>query len=240
VTIEETIAHGLGDELWNSDPYRILRNHMSGYALGRDVHNSLVENPNLSMNGILSLAFYTSDVRRYGGAREDNIYWKINTAFKSGESAEISRWNPFFFYLNEAKRNLPKHSAGILLVYYSMTCLLLLDVTLYRGIDKRICDLSPIYQKEDSFVTWTSFTSTTTDAEVVKRFSPDKVGTWMVIKGVPDGITIPFSLFPSEKEVLLFPNTTLKVKSILLEEFKDFTGAPKVDFIYFTWVPMEI
>jgi hypothetical protein len=75
-------------------------------------------------------------------------------------------------------------------------------------------------------VTWISFSITTTDKDVIKRFSATDEGTWMIIKGVTDGIQIPFSLYPSENEVLLFPNTSLIVEHIFTEDMKRLTGHP--------------
>jgi hypothetical protein len=91
--------------------------------------------------------------------------------------------------------------------------------------------------EEGHNVNWTSFSSTTTDENVIKAFSQKHSGTWMIIKGVTEGIRIPFSLYPNENEVLLYPNTTLRVDHLFSRHMKRLTKHPEgLDIIEFTCV----
>jgi hypothetical protein len=108
--------------------------------------------------------------------------------------------------------------------------------TVYRGIDKPLSKLSSDY-KAGNAVTWITFSSTTTNGDVIKKFSDKHEGTWMIIKGVIDGIQIPFSLYPSENEVLLYPNTMLVVNNIFTKDMKMLTKQPEgLDIIEYSIV----
>ena len=87
--------------------------------------------------------------------------------------------------------------------------------TVYRGMKNKPADLGGNYEKEDEF-TWSGFTSTSTNMEVMKSFV-GKVGdrTLFVLKsdGCGRGL-VDFSLFPSEDEVVLPPNVRFEVESV--------------------------
>lgn len=58
----------------------------------------------------------------------------------------------------------------------------------------------------------------------------------MVIEAY-DGVAIPFSLFPNEKEILFYPNTRIQVVSVLQSNFKALLQIPETyDVIEFKQV----
>jgi hypothetical protein len=106
----------------------------------------------------------------------------------------------------------------------------------YRGIDKPLSQLPSDYYPGNEII-WASFTSATTDGEVIQKFSDKHEGTWMIIKNVTEGIQIPFSLCPNENEVLLYPNTSVLVDNILTKDMKKLTKHPdRLDIVEFSCV----
>jgi hypothetical protein len=104
--------------------------------------------------------------------------------------------------------------------------------TAYRGIDQALTTLSDQYV-HDAVVVWDAFTSTTTSDSLVQAFSGSNIGTWMVIE-VKEGYQLPFSLFPMENEVLLFPNSSFKVTAVVTNEIKKLLKFPVgLDVIHF-------
>jgi hypothetical protein len=202
--VHAALEESLGAELWSSAPYENLRRVVLKYAKSRTIENILNENSGLTVNAVLSLVYFTADIQKFKGAKTDNIYFLMNQALQSRDFSNITRWNGFVFYLFEAKEYLPKFRGMLLYTLNSSDSSV---GTVYRSIDKPISEM----YEEGHNVNWTSFSSTTTDENVIKAFSQKHSGTWMIIKGVTDGIQIPLSLFPNENEVLLFPNTTLRV-----------------------------
>ena len=90
--------------------------------------------------------------------------------------------------------------------------------TTYRAIEKPLTKLSSQYVPGGK-VLWVPFTSTTKDLNVMRQFAYQQTGTWMILHGT-QGIDITFSLFPSEQEVLFFPNSEFSISSILTDKMK--------------------
>ena len=98
----------------------------------------------------------------------------------------------------------------------------------YRGIKDSITKISSQYT-HGNCVVWTAFSSTSKDKSVMGKFSK-KVGnawhgTWMIIN-IRDGIEMPFSLFPTEDEVLLYPNTVVQLDQVLSSNTKKLFNIP--------------
>ena len=73
-------------------------------------------------------------------------------------------------------------------------------------------------------VVWVSFTSTTTDkSQTLRQFGNG--GTFFKIKTKYGRDIGPLSLFPTEREILLLPNSVFVVKSVLSSEEVPLVGA---------------
>lgn len=194
LSVHDALEEALGHEVWwNSLPFVKLREAVMTYSVSNRMTAALRTYDTLSLSAALSLVYFTSDIRKYGGLKTENIYFMMNQVMQERDAEAIARWSRFIALLFSARNALPKFRG-----------------TVYRGIDK------PIAQNyaEGQEVTWASFSSTTTDENVIKNFSEKHHGTWMIINGVQNGVQIPFSMFPNEREVLLYPNTVLAVDHV--------------------------
>jgi len=98
--------------------------------------------------------------------------------------------------------------------------------TVYRGVKGQLTKISTQYVIGND-ITWITVTSTSKNSRVKDLFSGDNNATWMMIQ-VTDGRDISsLSLFPSEEEVLLPPNTRVRVKEIVGVDVKKFLGLPE-------------
>jgi hypothetical protein len=97
LSIHEALAQGVGRELWESPPYRRLRDLVVKYANSTNILKNLQAYPGLSLNAILALVYYTSDVRRFHGKKTDNVFALINEAINSREPDAIGQWDAFVF-----------------------------------------------------------------------------------------------------------------------------------------------
>jgi hypothetical protein len=113
LSIDEAVEQGIGKELWESAPYKRLRQLVMKYAKSSKIQTVMQDYPGLSLDAILSLVYYTSDVRRFHGKKSDNIFALVNEALISRNVDVIARWDPFVYYLYEAKKHLPKYSGMI-------------------------------------------------------------------------------------------------------------------------------
>jgi len=118
-------------------------------------------------------------------------------------------WHPFLYYAMGARDYLLKYKG-----------------VSYRGIDKPVLAISKQY-RQGGVVTFIAFTSTSKDKDVINNFnSLEEGGMWFILEGY-DGIEVPFSLFPTESEVLYFPNTTFTVTNVLIKsEMKKLASIP--------------
>jgi len=209
-SIHQCVSMAVGN-LWNSSPYKTLLNAVKGHIANNDeVEKALRDNPSLTEDEIGSLIYYTSDIRKFNGKVEDCIFTLINRDLRSRDPNHLNKWLPFLYYIHEAKKHLPLYKGRV-----------------YRGIKEPITKISTKYMPGKNVV-WISFTSTTKDdsTEVIKSFTKDDgTGTWMILD-ITDGIEIPFSLFPTENEVLLYPNTIVHVDSILDAGMKTILKVP--------------
>jgi hypothetical protein len=116
LNVHQAVRDAIGQERWESPPYKRLRQVLASVAETSTIIKILSSHPSLSMNAILSLVYYTSDVRRFNGKKADNIFALLNESMSSGDGVAIARWRPFVYYMYEAKKHLPKYSGNISLV----------------------------------------------------------------------------------------------------------------------------
>jgi len=132
-------------------------------------------------------------------------------------------WKPFLYYLVRAVHKLPN-----------------LEMTVYRAFDKPLTTLSKQYIDGNTIV-WIAFTSTSTQKDILKTFSQNvNLGTYMMLKVTQGKNIAPLSLFPSEGEVLLLPNSTFKVTQVLKDDTKELLNHPKnMDIITMQQIPSD-
>jgi len=209
MNIHECVKFVIGDDLWNSKPYQLLYQAILSHLKdSEDVKIVLRHNKKLNLNHVGAMVYYTADVRLFGGNKSESLYKLLNPDLITKDSRNIQKWNPFLFYAIQSKEFFPKYK-GIS----------------YRGIDKPLTTLSKQY-KQGNLVTWVAFTSTTKNKNVIKNFSSNDNGSWLIIEG-NDGIELPFSLFPLESEVLYFPNSTFLVTAIITNNMKELMQSPQ-------------
>lgn len=216
ISIHQCVRTAIGN-LWNSPPYHVLFNAIQNHMeTSPEVQSTLRQNSGLTEDEIGALIYYTSDVRNYNGTVDECIFTLINRDLRSRNPNDLNKWLPFLYYMHQAKKHLPSYNGRV-----------------YRGIRDPLTKLSKQYT-QGGCVVWIAFTSTTKDDLVIKQFSKNGTGTWMIID-VNDGIEIPFSLFPTENEVLLYPNAAVQVDTILDPEMKTLLKLPmELDIIRFT------
>jgi hypothetical protein len=118
----------------------------------------------------------------------------------------VERWKDFSFFLVSALKKLPA-----------------LNVTTFRGENKRVTELSRQYHKNNQ-VCRITFTATTRNKDdTIKAFGNG--GTLFKLK-IFDGRDISkLSLYESEMEVILWPNSTFRVTATLSsDEVRELDG----------------
>jgi len=150
---------------------------------------------------------------------ENNVFRLINSHLANRHLPDC--FLPYIYFLIQGLNKLPNYSG-----------------TVYRGIDISLLELSKQYSR-DNLVLWVAFTSTTTDINVMKRFTGDK-GTWLAID-IEEGKEIQkFSMYPTESEVLILPNSKFIVKEVLSESMKKLVNMPShIDCITIIQLPSK-
>jgi len=84
-----------------------------------------------------------------------------------------------------------------------------------------------------------AFSSTSKNKDQISNFSQNDIGTWIILT-ITEGKDISsFSMFQNEEEVLLLPNTYLKVEGIMTENMKVLMNInkPNLDVIELKQIP---
>eukprot|EP00759_Apiculatamorpha_spiralis_P023802 PhF_6_TR27352/c0_g4_i1/m.40211 len=168
---------------------------------GRSPHEDYLGHLHLTEDDVCALYVYTLETEIYGdmnwGLREDN-------------ADVLHRYKGYMHYLLRAMGKLPRHN--------------LKDSQLYRGID---LDLEHAYAGA-AFVRWHAFSSTTASPLVVADFVKSSgmtgkppTGTVFLVRSRHGVYLHDFSEFPKESEVLLPPNTLLRVTQKLQDTTKE-------------------
>eukprot|EP00759_Apiculatamorpha_spiralis_P045392 PhF_6_TR42167/c0_g1_i1/m.63747 len=157
--------------------------------------------PNITKNAAIALYVYTLELE---------YYLDMNRGLRENDVPTIQRYRPLIYHLLEAFKQIERHS--------------LLDSQLYRGINLNI-------QKKFeglTFVRWYGVTSSTSSSTLLSEFLKRQAnpnGTVFIIRS-HKGIRIgEFSGYPMENEILLPPNTLLKIEGKVSEGTKELLGS---------------
>ncbi|KAH3762446.1 hypothetical protein Pelo_5746 [Pelomyxa schiedti] len=155
----------------------------------------------LTIEEAASISLYTYDFSN-SAQHDKNPFRLLNQALFSQQEKELSTVADLLICLLSALRKLPKVHLPVL----------------YRGITKRVT-VGGLYSKGKT-INWRTFSSTSTEETVSRKFLIDAAGkpdgTLFVIRGKSWGYNVqPFSLIPMEKEILLEPNVSFKVVNVV-------------------------
>jgi len=133
---------------------------------------------------------------------EDSPYWGCNAVLRELDRQKMEPWVPYTFALTTALRSLPE--AEVLIAY--------------RGYKKSPLDISEDFV-EGGVITFSQFLSVAETLKPMQMFvgkeGPRTMLHLHLLKGYGGKRIKDFSFFPSESEILLEPNATFKIKSIV-------------------------
>ena len=149
--------------------------------------------PQIPLHMLAAIVFYTiEDI-----PREQSPYYILNKALRAKSRKDVKLWRDYIWLLLHALKLLPAAKNG----------------TVYRGMRVAADSLGDEYDDGEEF-SWCAFSSTATTMSVMNEFVGDKGPRTMfnLELAQPLGRDLrEFSLFPSENEILLPPNTQFKV-----------------------------
>jgi hypothetical protein len=136
--------------------------------------------------------------------REASIFCVYNASMRGRVTSDVQRWADYSFLLQAALEKLPN-----------------IECDVYRGLDQPLTQVSHEF-KEGALVWLPSVTSTTTarDTALVSfgTSGSSRPGTLLKIHVIFAKDIKAFSVFPSESELLLSPNTCIKIELALASE----------------------
>eukprot|EP01124_Arcella_intermedia_P010982 TRINITY_DN17487_c0_g1_i1.p1 TRINITY_DN17487_c0_g1~~TRINITY_DN17487_c0_g1_i1.p1 ORF type:complete len:308 (+),score=70.86 TRINITY_DN17487_c0_g1_i1:136-1059(+) len=206
VNVHDALLKAMGGDGWIGKDYIIPT--VCDFVEHSEEVKTVAPKYNISNNEASAIVYYTYDVSSLGLSeltREDNIYKKLNSILCKRNMSAIDVWRDFLFYFISGLEKLP-------------SC----NKTVFRALDVPLCEVSKQY-KEGNQVVWVGLTSTSCDREVVDSFinEKEKKGTFISIEAIEAKDISSFSYFPNEKELLLLPNATFLVESILTDKMKE-------------------
>lgn len=157
--------------------------------------NSFIQNCGFSEEEAAAIYVYTYDFG--SGNRENNPYRKVNDVLRTGNIEKLPNFRGYILHLLSALRKLPRFPNG---------------VTLYRGVD-----LGTNTLKVGDKLSWPAFSSSTKKIEGAKKFieNTSNHALFKIISGNFVGYDVSiFSAFGTEGEVILEPETMLRVKEV--------------------------
>ena len=147
-----------------------------------------------------AVCVYTLDARQHGGLKEDSVFYVYNAALRSAQAEAVGKWSQFSLLFCSALDKLPS-----------------VAMTVFRGLDMPLTQLSHLYTK-GSTVWLNAVTSTTTDkASTLLQFgagASGRPGTLLQIIAVDAKDIQAFSPFP-ENELAIPPNSCHTVLTVL-------------------------
>jgi len=200
-SVHEALVTGMNT--YYSPSIRQIENSIESHVHSSVGLRELMEKFNLTHDECSAICYYTADARQFGGLLEKSPYRVLNNSLACRNTDELEHWKPFLFYLISALKKLPNFTG-----------------TVYRALDRPLQTLSKQYKPGNSVV-WVAFTSTSKNRDIMTLFTGKSEGTLMRISVVEGKEISQFSLFPSESEVLLPPNTFCFVDEICTENMKD-------------------
>jgi len=224
INFHQAIKEGMGDD-WKpaaiDEYYKAIENHFgTSPTLLKEI-----EKYGLTRDEAGAIVYYTSDARVVLNPLVPNIkspYFKLNKLMATRAIELLSRWKPFLYYLISGLLKLPDYVG-----------------TVYRAINNSVLSLQNTQYVQDGKIVWVSFSSTCKSELQLKNFSEADTGSWLILD-IKQGKDISnFSLFSEEQEVLLLPNTTFRVKTIIGESVKKVLGVPniKIDVCQLEQIP---
>ena len=163
-----------------------------------------------------AIALYTYDF----GAEdfENNPYRIINKSIASGNYNSLQQASGLLYLVMSALRKLPRVTGR----------------TLYRGVRGKV-DLDDGYYYNGNVITWPALSSTSPNMDTTKKFlakgtaSGCAAGTLFIIEDGWGYNTRPYSLFPTETEILLEPERRFKVTAIIQGDGLTFINLQMLD-----------
>jgi hypothetical protein len=154
------------------------------------------EFPHMSVNKKAAVSLYTMDFP----AREESPYFLMNKALQSKRRESVKPWRRYLWLLLHALRDIPPSDVK----------------SVSRGFKKPASELGVQTTKGEEII-WHAVTSTTIEIEVMQEFlgqSGDRtLFQIQLLPGFARDVRA-FSLFPSEKEVIVPPNMEFTVESL--------------------------
>ena len=151
--------------------------------------------PSLSLDECTSIVLYT--IEEF--PRENSLYYAMNASLRNKQRGEVRQWRDFIWLLIHALRKLPNTSAK----------------SVYRGCRNTPQELNLKLTKGFEF-TWASFSSTAETQDVMTTFLGQSGARTLLTIELTEPVgrnVLDFSLYPTENEVLLPPNTSFEVVS---------------------------
>jgi serine/threonine protein kinase len=145
------------------------------------------------------IAMYTYS-NHPGASYSQKLYAEYNRAFYLRDAEAVERWYNFSHFFLSGLAKIPGQ-----------------ECVVYRGLDKPLTHISSHYIP-GAHVCWNSLSSTTTDREGTMRSfgnaaSGSIAGTFVEIRALNAKNINVLSLVPSEKELVLLPNSVFRVIS---------------------------
>eukprot|EP01124_Arcella_intermedia_P021513 TRINITY_DN3014_c1_g4_i1.p1 TRINITY_DN3014_c1_g4~~TRINITY_DN3014_c1_g4_i1.p1 ORF type:complete len:378 (+),score=93.72 TRINITY_DN3014_c1_g4_i1:73-1206(+) len=153
---------------------------------------------NLTQEQFYAIYFYTAQWPH----SDKHLYNLLNATLSSKDrSSSAGQWKHYLHYLLGAFRKIPKWQG---------------NQDLYRGVQLDLVSLFPSKYKIGGIITWFSFSSTTTNLNVVKAFLPEgqQVTIFMINNAFSGRCIQDYSVFNDECEVLLPPASRFEIVSI--------------------------
>lgn len=138
----------------------------------------------------LAMMIYT-----YDGS--DNLYNPLNKVLRERNTGNIRKLKPYLAYLMRGLASLPA-----------------VEATVCRGLPLKDLDEVVMNYTEGKEIYWRTFTSALTTIEIAKEFAFGRGVVVLCIEVRTGRSVFQYSAFPTEQEVLLFPNTCLVVTQV--------------------------
>jgi len=192
-TTDIFVAAEEGVEIWNDEPKQLAKEAVWNHIESK---KQIITKYNLDICEAGAIAYWTMSEQPIRRPEAETLYKVLNSTLITRDQTILQKWQPFLYYLMKGLSKLPSFNG-----------------LAYRGLKGRLTKISNQYFINNEIV-WIAFTSTSKKQEIPYRFIGNGEGTMMVIQ-VIDGKEIKdLSLISHEDEVLLAPNTRVKVVEI--------------------------
>jgi len=215
-TIHQAVSLGMG-ELWTDKMKDRYIETIKEFVDASNQFQEGMEKYNLSYDEACAITYYTSEAVKILNVnyKDRSPYRVLNRLLAERNSQDLDNWKPFIHFLIKGLNKLPN-----------------IETKVYRGINKRVSSDPMNQYKIGSQIVWVAFSSTSKSKDQISNFSDKDQGTWMILS-ITEGKNISFfSMFPSEEEILLLPNSYFRVEYILTDNMKELINVkPHLDVI---------